>query len=196
MKKTLFFGALALAASATLAGCASTGSDTGSRPPAESAAPQSQANAADEMFVTMMIPHHEQAIEMSDIVLAADGVDPAVAEIAAQVKAAQQPEIDKMLSWLEEWGVAYDPEGSASHSAHGGMDGMLSAEDLAALESASGDDVGRLFLEQMIAHHEGAVDMAKDALEEGNDPKVRALAEQVVADQTEEITAMQDLLAR
>ncbi|MFF8818248.1 DUF305 domain-containing protein [Leucobacter sp. NPDC015123] len=194
MKKTLFFGALALAASATLAGCASTGS--GARPPAESAAPQSQANAADEMFVTMMIPHHEQAIEMSDIVLAADDVDPAVTEIAEQVKAAQQPEIDKMLSWLSEWEVAYDPEGSASHMTHGGMDGMLSAEDLEALGRASGDEVGRLFLEQMIAHHEGAVDMAKEALSGGSDPRVRELAEQVVADQTDEITAMQQLLAR
>ncbi|WP_234714477.1 DUF305 domain-containing protein, partial [Mycobacterium tuberculosis] len=62
------------------------------------------------MFVTMMIPHHEQAIEMSDILLAKDGADPRVVELAEQIKAAQGPEIDKMLGWLEDWGVEYDPD--------------------------------------------------------------------------------------
>ena len=100
-----------------LTGCA----DNSTAPSSESTSPSqssstSAANEADEMFVTMMIPHHEQAIEMADMLLAKDGADARVVELAEQIKAAQGPEIDKMLGWLEDWGVEYDPDSM------GGMD--------------------------------------------------------------------------
>ena len=108
--------AVPLAAALFLAGCADNG---GSMPgmdhggsdssPSDSAA---DFNAADEMFATMMIPHHEQAVEMSDMILAKSDVDPRVLELAQQIKDAQQPEIDTMEGWLEDWGVdGMEPRG-------------------------------------------------------------------------------------
>lgn len=140
----------------------------------------------------MMIPHHEQAIEMSDIVLANDGLDPQIAELAEQIKNAQGPEIERMLGWLDDWGVQYDADTMAGMD-HGAMDGMMSAEDLTAADAAA---AGGLFLEQMIMHHEGAVDMARAALKDGQNPEVLTLAQQVIDDQSAEIAVMQELLAQ
>ena len=144
---------------------------------------------ADQMFVTMMIPHHEQAIEMAEIVLAKDGVDPRVVAIAERIRAAQGPEIELMAGWLDDWGVERAPSGMD----HG--DGMMSEADMTALSDADGTTAGRLFLEQMVEHHRGAVEMAEAALESAEDPDVRALAQQVIEDQNAEITEMQELAA-
>ncbi|AVL96142.1 MULTISPECIES: DUF305 domain-containing protein [Microbacterium] len=188
-------GALTLAL--VLTGCADTGtapSGTSSSPSASTSS--SASTEADEMFVTMMIPHHEQAIEMSDILLAKDGADPRVVELAEQIKAAQGPEIDKMLGWLEDWGVEYDPDsmGGMDHGSMGGDDSMMSEEDMTMLEDADATEASRLFLEQMIVHHEGAVDMAQTALDDAQNPDVLELAQQVIDDQTAEIATMKDLL--
>ncbi|GAA2828374.1 uncharacterized protein (DUF305 family) [Leucobacter komagatae] len=192
-KTTLAFGAAALALSIVLTGCATTETPSNERSSASASNEQGAANAADIMFVTMMIPHHEQAVQMADIVLKTSDIDPGVREVAENVAAAQQPEIDRMLSWLESWGVEYDPDAAAGH---GAMGGMLSEDDLTALAAADPDTMGQLFLSQMIEHHEGAVEMARAALDGGSNADVIELAEQVVADQTAEIAAMQDLLAR
>lgn len=199
MKKLpLALGTSVLSLTLVLTGCsdASTPTDGATT---SSEAPSSTATEADEMFVTMMIPHHEQAVEMSDIVLAKDDLDPQVAELAQQIKKAQGPEIDRMLSWLEDWGVEYDPDaaGGMDHGSMGeSMDGMMSEEDMAALEEADGPTAGRLFLEQMIMHHEGAVDMAETALQDAQNPDVLELAQQVIDDQTAEIATMKDLLTQ
>lgn len=200
MKKLpLALGIGALTIGLALTGCtAESPTQTSTTPSPSASALSSTANLADEMFVMMMIPHHQQAIEMSDIVLAKDGLDPRIADLAQQIKDAQGPEIERMLGWLGDWGVEYDPDamGGMDHGSMGGsMDGMMSAEDLTALENADPAVAGRLFLEQMIMHHEGAVDMAQMALTDGQNPEVLALAQQVVDDQTAEITEMQDLLA-
>ena len=180
-----------------LSGCA----DNSTAPSSEITSPSqssstSQATEADEMFVTMMIPHHQQAIEMSDILLAKDGVDARVVELAEQIKAAQGPEIDKMLGWLEDWGVDYAPDsmGGMDHGSMGGDDSMMSEEDMTLLENADAAEASRLFLEQMSVHHEGAVDMAQTALDDAQNPDVLDLAQQVIDDQTAEIAAMQELL--
>lgn len=143
-------------------------------------------NQSDLMFVMMMIPHHEDAIEMSDLLLAKDGIPADVRAMAEQIKAAQQPEIELMQSWLDDWGV-------------GNMDGMghgMSAGDLDALEDASGEAAADLFLEQMIEHHEGAIIMAQQAIDYGRNPDVRALCESIIASQTAEIVTMRQLLAK
>ncbi len=180
-----------------LSGCA----DNSTAPSSETTSPSqsssaSQATEADEMFVTMMIPHHQQAIEMADILLAKDGADPRVVELAEQIKAAQGPEIDGMLGWLEDWDVDYDPDsmGGMDHGSMGGDDGMMSEEDMTLLEDADAAEASRLFLEQMIVHHEGAVDMAQTALDDAQNPDVLDLAQQMIDDQTAEIAAMQELL--
>ncbi|PMC01689.1 DUF305 domain-containing protein [Microbacterium sp. UMB0228] len=155
-----------------------------------SSAPASaDANDADIMFASMMKEHHAQAIEMSDMLLSKDGVNERVAALAEEIKAAQGPEIQKMEQWLEEWGAdTSNMEGMD----HGG--GMMSDDDMQALEDATGADASRLFLEQMIEHHQGAVEMAQDEVHNGQNSDAVALAETIIEAQTTEIATMKDLL--
>ena len=180
--------AIALALSLTLAGCADTDDDAGTGA-AEVAQENANVNDADVMFATMMLPHHEQAIEMSDIVLEKDDVDPDVRALAEQIKAAQGPEIEQLERWLEEWGA--DDMGSMDH---GSMSGMMSEADLEELRSADGQEASRLFLEQMIEHHRGAVEMAEAQVEDGRSPEAVELARTIVETQNEEIEQMESLL--
>ena len=112
------------------------------------------------------------------------------ADLAQRIKDAQGPEIDRMNSWLETWGAS-DMSGM-DHGAS--MDGMLSEEDLQALEAADGPTASKLFLQQMIEHHEGAVKMAETQLSEGKNPDALELAQQIIDAQTVEIQEMRDLL--
>lgn len=188
--------ALPLAAVLALAGCSGT-SGSGSMPGMDhgsdssaTATTAAEAPETDIMFVTMMIPHHEQAIEMSDTLLAKTGVDDRVTALAEQIKTAQGPEIETMKGWLSDWGVSMS-EGMS------GMDhgGMMSESDMQELADAEGADAARLYLEQMIEHHEGAVDMAQDEIDDGQDSEVVDLARAIVESQTAEIRTMKDLLA-
>ncbi|WP_438354464.1 DUF305 domain-containing protein [Microbacterium sp. CJ88] len=187
--------AITLTALLALAGCAGT-TGSGSMPGMDhggssSAAPAADANDADIMFATMMIEHHTQAVDMADTLLSKDGIDERVIALAEQIKAAQQPEIDQMKGWLEDWGA--DPMST------GGMDhgsGMMSDSDMQALDDATGVEAARLFLEQMITHHQGAIDMAQTELEYGSNPDALALAQTIIDTQTAEIATMQDLLTQ
>ena len=164
-----------------------------------SAAGESDVNAADERFVTRMIPHHEQALEMADILLDKDGVDGRVAELAERIQAAQQPEIDLMTSWLEEWGVDPDTDDMGDMGDMPGMDhgddGMMSHHDIAALAAATGEEASALFLTQMIEHHEGAIEMSQQELDNGKNADALELARQIIDDQTTEIAEMESLLS-
>ena len=141
------------------------------------------------MFAQMMIPHHEQAIEMADMALE-NTTNPTILELAAEIKAAQDPEIEQMRGWLETAGA---PEtGMEMHMGH--MSGMLSEEDLEALRNARDAEFDQLFLEGMIEHHEGAIDMAEDILDNDNE-EVSALATAIIDAQTREIELMESLLA-
>lgn len=186
--RALATGAFALITVMGLAACSTTAE------PSE----ESGANMADVMFVQMMIPHHEGAIEMSDMLLAKSGVDPDVVELAEQIKAAQGPEIEQMEQWLDDWGMPAmgDSMDGMDHGGMGGIDGMagMTEEDMQALEQASGSEAGDLFLEQMIVHHEGAIDMADDVLDDGEHPGVRELAENIIASQAAEIELMRSML--
>ncbi len=182
----------ALATALILSACASgspsgmEGHDMG----ATSSATAGDFNEQDVTFARMMIPHHEQAIDMAETVLEKKGVDPAVVDLAEQIQAAQGPEIETMSSWLEEWGAE---SGDGDHGTHG--DGMMSDEDMAALGSAEGEEASRLFLEQMIVHHEGAIEMAEEEIESGRNPDAIALAGKIAADQQAEIETMRGLLS-
>lgn len=192
-------GAL-ITATLLLAGCAQNdtgggmpGMDHGTTPMTTPSASIGDFNSADEMFVTGMIPHHEQAIQMADLLLRKDGVDPRVVDLAEQIKGAQGPEIETMTSWLAEWGIPHD----SMSEGMGGMDhgdGMMSEADMTALESATGAGATRLFLEGMIGHHQGAVQMAQSVIDNGQNPTVADLAQTIIDGQTAEITTMQDIL--
>jgi uncharacterized protein (DUF305 family) len=153
------------------------------------------ASDADVAFVQGMIPHHRGAIVMAQL---ADGraQDPRVQDLADRIEAAQGPEIQTLTGWLEEWNEPLPDEdmGGMDHGS-GGMDmeGM-SEEDMAALDSAFGADFDRLFLDLMVDHHRGAVDMAETEIAEGSNPDAVDMARGIVESQTAEIQEMETLL--
>lgn len=201
-KRLLTLSATAFAAAVTLAACAtgsgpepmpgmshgSSAMSHGSSAPAASA----EHNAADVQFAQMMIPHHAQAVEMSDMILAKDGIPAAITALATRIKEAQGPEIDVMTSWLTSWDEP--TEMAASHSM-GSTSGMMDEAAMKELHAAQGPDAARLFLTQMIAHHEGAVTMAKSETTNGKNPDAVELSKKIVTAQEAEIKEMQDLLA-
>jgi uncharacterized protein (DUF305 family) len=148
-------------------------------------------NQADIMFAQMMIPHHEQAIEMSELILAKDGVDPEVVELAQEIMAAQGPEIEQMERWLDEW----DAPSMTDADGMDGMGGMLTDGELDELEAADGATGTTLFLEGMIEHHEGAIDMAEQHQEQGESDEALALSASIIETQAAEIERMQEMLA-
>ena len=153
----------------------------------------SGASAADVMFAQMMIPHHQQAVEMSTLA-ETRASSPEIKQLAAEIKGAQQPEIDQMTAWLEEWGmpVMSGMDAMGEHGGHG-MSGMLTDEQLQQLADAQGPEFDRLFAEFMILHHEGAIDMAEDVAD-SKDPRVAALAAAIITTQAEEIAQMRAFL--
>jgi len=148
-------------------------------------------SAADIMFLQMMIPHHEQAIEMSKLAVT-NTKNPDVLDLAARIEAAQQPEIDLMKKWLADAGQSDMPGHSMGH----GMsdDGMMNESDMAALASAKDSGFDALYLTGMIAHHNGAIAMA-GAVSDSSNPGVKTLVNNIVTSQTAEITEMNKLLA-
>lgn len=172
-----------------LAGCTAIPAPTGSA----ASSPSADFNGADAMFASMMIPHHQQAVEMSQIVLAKPDVDASVTTLAENIEAAQTPEIEQLSGWLKAWDVD-ESSLDTSHAGHGG--GMMSEDDLKALTAASGAEAGKLFLEQMIVHHEGAVAMAQVQVDNGRNPDAIAMANSIIQTQNSEIEQMRTLLAQ
>ena len=148
-------------------------------------------NTADVEFSQQMIPHHQQAIVMADLVPGSDA-SPEVAALAAQIKAAQAPEITEMRRWLKDW----DESAMAGHDS-GAMDmgdGMLTGADLRELGNAAGPEFDRLWLTGMIAHHQGAITMAQSVLDDGEHSATAKLAKAIISGQQKEITTMKGLL--
>jgi uncharacterized protein (DUF305 family) len=152
---------------------------------AASSPSNSDYSADDIAFAEQMIPHHEQAIEMSEIALL-NTTNPEILQIAQQIKDAQSPEIELMKSWT---GVK-----ASTHSGHL-MEGMLSQSELSELRAAQGKDFDRLFLQGMIKHHEGAIVMAQDVANSKNQD-VASLSASIIAAQKLEIATMEELLLK
>jgi uncharacterized protein (DUF305 family) len=204
----------AAAVAATVGACSNSESNTQSpASPAMTSAPSStntapadaQAhNDADVTFAQGMIPHHQQAVEMSDMLLAKEGIDPRVVSLAEEINAAQAPEIETMRGWLTQWGVAGAPpmtSGMPGHDmpGHGNMpgmsgDGMMSPADMTALQNAQGTEASRLFLTQMIEHHKGAISMAQTEIDNGEYAPAIEMAHKIASSQQEEIASMEQLL--
>ena len=199
----------ALAATLVLSGCGAgdmegmsgmkTTASAGSGTPAPSGTPASKAkNAADVLFATMMIPHHAQAISMADIALKR-GTDPKVVALAPKIKAAQGPETERMSGWLAGWG---EPVPSASggsdmsdmHGMGGQTGGMMSAQEMTNLRAAAGSAFDRMWLQMMVRHHQGAVDMAKTELARGTHPESKELARSIIDAQAAEVAEINSIL--
>jgi uncharacterized protein (DUF305 family) len=140
-------------------------------------------------FAQMMIPHHEQAIVMSDLALA-NNAGPEVSALAISIQSSQAPEIEQMRGIISRYGgeVIHD------HGDHD-MPGMLTSEQLDQLGRAQGPEFDQLFLLGMIEHHKGAIVMAQDVLGASDDEEVTALAQQIIAEQEREIQQMEQLLS-
>ena len=118
-----------------------------------------------------------------------------VKKLAAEIEKAQAPEIEKLSGWLTSWGETVPAEGAMEHSMHGGgMEGLMSAEEMTALENASGEAFDTSFMEMMIKHHEGAVEMAKTEQSDGAHAPARKMAADIIASQSAEIEQMKKLL--
>lgn len=164
---------------------------------------QSDARSADVTFAQEMIPHHRQALEMAALAPGRAGAE--VTALAARISAAQDPEIETLTRWLKERGEKVPSADDAEAGAHGehgteadadadaDADGMMSPADLVHLASLSGEAFDEEFLRQMIAHHEGAITMAEDALRDGTDPEISTLAQQISDAQRAEVDEMQDM---
>ena len=149
-------------------------------------------NDADVMFAQMMIPHHEQAIEMSEIALdPASGASAAIQDLAIRIRDAQDPEIELMKGFLATWGAPVTPEDGVDHSSM--MEGMLTVEELDELAGLQGSEFDVRWAQAMIAHHKGAVAMAEDVLSDGKNPETRKLAEEIIANQQAEIDELTPL---
>ena len=195
-RQVLTIGAAALSALVTVTACSSgnqaatSSSTSAGTSAASSSAPAAQAhNQADVTFAQDMIPHHQQAVQMSDIILGKQGIDPRVVQLANQIKAAQGPEIQQMQGWLSQWG-----QPTMSMAPGMVMPGMLADQDITALHNAQGADASKLFLTAMIQHHQGAIAMAQDEIKSGQNPPAVALAHSIVTSQQQEINTMQTIL--
>lgn len=167
----------------------------------------------DHCYIEQMIPHHEQALELSRLVLDAGGVRERTRALAEFIVADQTAEIDTMAAWQDAWRRAAPVEGAdAGHGgAHGAaardvvtgcgghgharMKGMATPDQLTALDAAEGLEADRRFLELMIVHHEGALEMAERAVRHGSNAFVRTSGKHVLVEQEREVAAMSALLA-
>jgi uncharacterized protein (DUF305 family) len=190
--------AAAVAVFALAAGCGADhdgGGHTGQQPAASGGASTSADaaghNDVDVEFAQGMIPHHQQAVQMATLA-ATRAANPEVKELATKIAAAQAPEITQMTAWLSAWGAP--PPATGGHDMHESMPGMMSDAEMAALEKTGGRSFDKRFLEMMIEHHEGALQMATAAQQRGQHPEAKALAKKIEADQTAEIQQMQAML--
>lgn len=143
-------------------------------------------SSADIMFAQMMIPHHQQAVDMGTLAQTRAS-DPAVVALAAKIKAEQAPEILQMKNWIE-------AAGSSMNMGHEmGMGGMLDKAEMAALTAATGPAFDKLYLQGMIGHHKGAIAMAQ-LVEKSDNFEVSELAKSIIASQTAQIEYMSSLL--
>lgn len=208
----------AVAALAFAAGCGDDSHDSGhdgTANPTASTATQAgaeQHNQADISFAQGMIPHHQQAVEMSNLAETRAGAE--VKALAAKIKQAQAPEIQQMTEWLRQWGAPLPSSPAGGHDSHGdapgqpssgpdshgggheGMTGMMTEQEMTELTASTGAKFDRMFLEMMIRHHEGAVQMATTEQQQGQNPVAKKLAGEIIAAQNTEIQEMRALLAK
>ena len=178
---TIFIAIVAL----SLSGCASTGTKGSMHDHSTQAA--GDLSSDDVMFLQMMIPHHQQAIDISDLALT-KSEDAELLALAKNIRDEQSAEIVKMKAWLEE-------ANASSHSDSHSMDGMLSDAELAALDKASGKSFDVLWLKAMTGHHTGAIDMAA-MIENAKSAEIKSFGQGIVASQSAQNKAMAVMIKR
>ena len=213
-RKAVLRSAAALTLAATLGLTAACGSDSGDSNDAASETRTGDNgevyNGADLDFARQMIPHHAQAVQMANMTMGRP-VDPAVRQLAENIRPAQSPEVQQMVEWVTGWGEEI-PETPIDHSNAGhdavmdGMDGMgdmdefdempgmMSGAEMEELADASDGDFQDMWLRMMIEHHEGAIEMAQEEEDNGRYRDAVKLAEGIESAQKKEIATMEGLL--
>ncbi|HKN52384.1 MAG TPA: DUF305 domain-containing protein [Amycolatopsis sp.] len=194
-RKTLVGTALAvLTLGAILSGCSSTDTNSGHDMSSTTGAPAGQAghNQADITFAQQMIPHHQQALDMAKLV-SSRTTTTKVVDLAGRIQKAQDPEIQQMTGWLTTWGAGMNMPGMTSGQS---MPGMMSDADMTKLQGMKGTEFDRMWLQMMIQHHQGAIDMAKTELAQGGSANTKTLAQKIIDGQQAEITEMNGLLGQ
>lgn len=199
--RTTTVTALFASAALLLAACGDNSSSTGATgdsPNNGSTASQASFNQQDKDFAAGMRAHHAQAVEMAEMVLAANPT-PEVADLAERIKTAQGPEIAELDRMLEQMGV--EAASSSGHGSSHGADmpmhsGMMTDEQMKMLDSADGVEACRQFLTLMQEHHAGAIDSAEQQLADGSHAPLMEMAEDIRDSQTAEITEMQQMLSK
>ncbi|WP_242089688.1 DUF305 domain-containing protein [Curtobacterium sp. DN_7.5] len=187
--------AAALTIGLTIGGCSTSNTSSSDGSSSQSSSSSASHNDQDVMFTQQMLPHHQQAIAMSDMLIAkGSGVQADVVTLAKQIKAEQDPENTRMTGWLTAWNEPTEMP-SMSGMDRSSMSGMMSDSAIQDLQKASPQDAGKLYLEQMIEHHTSAVDMAKTEVDKGKNADAVGLAKSIVKSQTEQIAQMKDMLA-
>jgi len=184
----------AFAAAVTLSSCSTSTTDRGADASSVTAAEEVAGhNAEDVMFAQMMIPHHEQALELAALVPDRSS-NPEVIALAAKIAGEQQPEITTMKALLLQWDV--DPDEMSHESGHAGMAmaGMVDDATMVKLDNLKGADFDTLWLQSMISHHEGAIAMAKTEIADGTSADMKTLAGNIVTAQQAEIDQMKQML--
>jgi uncharacterized protein (DUF305 family) len=151
-------------------------------------------NDADVAFVRSMIPHHQQAIDMSALV-ADRSADADVQQLASDISAAQQPEIETLKVLLVQWNSDSESSPEGQPGGNGGMPGMVDEATMARLTSSEGSEFDQLWLQSMIGHHQGAIEMAKAEVANGANVDAKKVANDMVTAQQAEIDRMNQLLA-
>ena len=196
MNRKLTAAAIATAAALALTGCTinigGTSDDDNSGMMGNSGMMNTKSSGAysgaDIMFAQMMIPHHQQAVDMGTLA-ETRALSPEVKKLAAQIKSEQAPEITQMKGWLKDANASLD----MGHDM--GMGGMLSDTEMEALKNAKGAEFDRLYLEGMIQHHKGAIHMAQMVVD-SNNAEVAKLGKAIIDSQTKQITYMESLLTK
>ncbi|MEU7140357.1 DUF305 domain-containing protein [Nocardia sp. NPDC046473] len=188
------------AAALVLAGCsddnAVSGMDHGaSSTSAAASAPAARTdfNDADVTFLQMMYPHHAQAVDMAKL-MPSHSQNQQLLALAANVEKAQAPEMQQITMLLQSFGKPAPTAGSG-HAGHT-MPGMMSADQMTALQAASGLDFDRQWLTMMIEHHTGAVAMAETELAGGTNTESKTLARSIIDSQRAEIDTMRGMLGQ
>ncbi len=164
------------------------GHDMGSHMSGSSESTRTGFTGADIMFLQMMIPHHQQAIDISELALK-KSQNTELLTLSKVIIRDQKSEIAQMKAWLDQAGASED----MGHSMDG-MGGMLDSEDLAALEKASGKNFDELWLKGMIGHHDGAIHMS-EMIRDASNLEIKAFGEKIVKDQSDQIAQMKKMLA-
>ena len=187
--KRVIAGLVALIMALSISGCASA-SNKGMDHEGHSSEASGDLSSDDVMFLQMMIPHHQQAIDMSDLALT-KSTDSELLALAKDIRDEQAAEIVKMKAWLDKAGADLDPGHSMGH----GMGGMLSDSELAALKAATGKNFDLLWLKGMTGHHVGAIDMAT-MIEDADNDEIKSFGQAIVTSQSAQNKQMAAMIKR